>query len=115
MIVWGGNCWSGGPGNSGGRYDPINDTWIATSISRAPAPRIGQTTIWTGTEMIIWGGGADIYGGQYFYNTGDKYCIICDNSPSNVIAQATGPNMVAITWDSIPEALSYNVYRKYAI
>src|SRR5437016_6702962 len=33
-----------------------DDTWTATSISNAPTARIGQSAVWTGSEMIIWGG-----------------------------------------------------------
>ena len=33
----------------------IDDTWTATS--GPPRPRAGQTVVWTGSEMIIWGGG----------------------------------------------------------
>jgi N-acetylneuraminic acid mutarotase len=54
MIVWGGR----GDDflNTGGRYDPVTDTWTATSIAGAPSPREGHTAIWTGSEMIVWGG-----------------------------------------------------------
>ncbi len=54
MIVWGGY---GGPFlNSGGRYNPVTDSWAATSTVNAPSPRSVPTGIWTGNEMIIWGG-----------------------------------------------------------
>ena len=32
------------------------DTWTATSTTGAPSPRTGQTAVWTGSEMIVWGG-----------------------------------------------------------
>ena len=32
------------------------DTWINTSTTNAPQPREFHTAIWTGTEMIVWGG-----------------------------------------------------------
>ena len=52
MIVWG-----GGDYNSGGRYNPATDSWVATSIGgSAPAGRYNHTAVWTGTEMIVWGG-----------------------------------------------------------
>jgi len=43
--------------NTGGRYDPVADTWQPTSTSGAPA-RFEHTAIWTGSEMIVWGGKA---------------------------------------------------------
>src|SRR6185369_2490472 len=57
MIVWGG--WIGGSGavNTGGRYDPATDSWIPTSLgTNVPALRTNHSAVWTGSEMIIWGG-----------------------------------------------------------
>jgi N-acetylneuraminic acid mutarotase len=54
--------------NSGGRYDPASDTWTPTSLSNAPQARSGHTAIWTGTEMVVWGGGVSgvvASGGRY--------------------------------------------------
>src|SRR5439155_16237430 len=34
-----------------------DDTWTATTTSNAPAGRELHTAIWTGSEMIVWGGG----------------------------------------------------------
>jgi hypothetical protein len=43
--------------NSGGRYDPVNDNLVATSMgAMVPEQRLAHTTIWTGAEMIVWGG-----------------------------------------------------------
>jgi N-acetylneuraminic acid mutarotase len=71
MIVWGGAI---SPPlvfrNSGGRYNPNTDTWVATSITNAPAARDLHTAIWTRSEMIIWGG----YDGTgNLLNTGARY------------------------------------------
>ncbi len=62
MIVWGGSLSNGATDvNSGGRYDPATDTWTATSMGAGvPDPRRAHTAVWTGTEMIVWGG----YGNQ---------------------------------------------------
>ncbi|HEV2839706.1 MAG TPA: hypothetical protein VGW39_00130 [Chthoniobacterales bacterium] len=47
-----------------------NDTWTPTSINSAPSARAGHTAVWTGSEMIVWGG----QGSSGFYaNTGGKY------------------------------------------
>jgi hypothetical protein len=55
MIVWG-----GGPTlipYDGGRYDPTTDTWTPTSLgAEVPSPRFAHTAVWTGAEMIVWGG-----------------------------------------------------------
>jgi hypothetical protein len=58
MIVWGG--YSGVLENSGGRYDPIADTWTATSTVDAPSGRETRTALWTGSRMIVWGEAAGI-------------------------------------------------------
>jgi N-acetylneuraminic acid mutarotase len=61
MIVWGGFSGSvglGRPGElraDGAVYDPRSTTWRV--ISPAPlAPRSGHVAVWTGEEMIVWGG-----------------------------------------------------------
>ena len=56
MIVWGGEGNGRNALNTGGRYDPGTDSWIATSTTNAPAAREGHTAVWTGNEMIVWGG-----------------------------------------------------------
>jgi hypothetical protein len=35
----------------------IDDSWTATSTTNAPSPRSSHTAVWTGSEMIVWGGG----------------------------------------------------------
>ena len=66
MLMWGGrSSWSGDPlFASGGAYDPETDTWEAMPTNNAPAVRGGHSGIWSGTEMIIWGGGL---------NTGSRF------------------------------------------
>ena len=56
MIVWGGITFAPNYLNTGGRYNPNTDTWTATSLANAPTPRADHTAVWTGVEMIIWGG-----------------------------------------------------------
>jgi hypothetical protein len=57
MIVWGGDtCLVGCDVNTGGRYNPSTDSWTATSIANAPDGRHYHMAVWTGTEMIVWGG-----------------------------------------------------------
>src|SRR6266513_102993 len=48
----------------------IDDTWTATSTTNAPTARSGDTAVWTGSEMIVWGG-APPDGG--YLNTGGRY------------------------------------------
>ena len=48
----------------------VEDTWTATSTTNAPSARAGHTAVWTGSEMIVWGGGAS---GPTYLNTGGRY------------------------------------------
>ena len=58
MIVWGGcldtDCNTAS--QDGGRWSPSDDTWQPTSLESAPAPRYAATAVWTGTQMMVWGG-----------------------------------------------------------
>jgi len=58
MIVWGGATGlRPDPFHAdGGRYDPGTDTWTPTSGIDAPSARREHTAVWTGDEMIVWGG-----------------------------------------------------------
>lgn len=60
MIVWGGHdVRSPGSGNAlanGARYDPATDRWTPLPTAGAPSARIGHVAVWTGTEMLVWGG-----------------------------------------------------------
>jgi hypothetical protein len=72
MIIWGGYAPNSGPGivNTGGRYNPTADTWTATTTTNAPAGRDQHTTVWTGSEMIVWGGTGL---GDFDASTGGRY------------------------------------------
>ena len=67
MIIWGGGCTSL---NTGGRYNPPTNSWAVTSTINAPDARREHTAVWTGSEMIVWGG----FGGRGEFNTGGRYC-----------------------------------------
>jgi len=85
MIVWGGNQGLGGPHfNTGGRYNPSTDSWAATSTTGASTARESHTAVWTGTEMIVWGGydGVDLNtGGRYNPSTDSWIATSTTNSP----------------------------------
>ncbi len=61
MIVWGGtyslsdNCCPCVK-SDGARYDPETNSWTVISNSGAPRSRVEHTAVWTGSEMIVWGG-----------------------------------------------------------
>jgi N-acetylneuraminic acid mutarotase len=76
IIIWGGAATSESQFqyNNGARYVPSLDGWRSLSSTGAPSPRLRHTAVWTGTEMIIWGGQFNV-GGQNFQllNTGARY------------------------------------------
>jgi N-acetylneuraminic acid mutarotase len=102
MIVWGGI----GSGyffylESGGKYNPGTDTWAATSIANVPTPRSGHTAVWTGSEMIVWGGSGDAgdlnTGGRYNPGTDSWTATSTANAPtsrSDHTAVWTGNEMI---------------------
>jgi N-acetylneuraminic acid mutarotase len=88
MIVWGG--WNQIDAEyrlaSGGRYDPATDTWSPTSRLGAPAGRSDHAAVWTGNEMIIWGGQGESVGTP---DTGGRYDPIADTwSPITSVGAA---------------------------
>ncbi len=56
MIVWGGDSGDLTPLGSGGIYDPAANSWSAVSTVGAPSPRELAAAVWTGDEMLVWGG-----------------------------------------------------------
>lgn len=72
MVVWGGTPDLATVLNTGGKYNPSTDSWTATTTTGAPTARIGEGvwSVWTGTEMIIWGGSANFL---TVLNTGGRY------------------------------------------
>jgi len=86
MIVWGGNVVGSANTNSGGRYNPATDSWTATSTGpNAPDARAYHTAVWTGTQMVVWGGSS----GSLKFNTGGRY----DPSTDSWEATSTGANV----------------------
>jgi N-acetylneuraminic acid mutarotase len=104
VIVWGGyDNRSFTNLQNGARYNPLTDTWTAMTTTNAPAARQDAVTVWTGTEMIVWGGNTE-YGSTAF-NTGSRYnpdidswtTITTTNAPSarfNTEGVWTGTEMI---------------------
>ncbi len=68
-----------GPAGSSGCGD---DTWAAISTVMAPSPRSDYAAVWTGSEMIVWGG----YDGSSYLNTGGRYDPDSDSwTPINTV------------------------------
>jgi N-acetylneuraminic acid mutarotase len=103
LIVWGGfESGSSGstPLDTGGRYDSAADSWSATPIENAPVARYGHSAVWSGAEMIVWGGingGLLATGGRYSPSAGDWSEMVSGGDPSPRIhhtATWTGAEML---------------------
>ena len=73
--------------NTGGKYNPSTDSWLATTTTTAPAARQAHTAVWTGSEMIVWGG-LDFSSG--FFNSGGKYSPGADSWAATSTHQCAG-------------------------
>jgi N-acetylneuraminic acid mutarotase len=100
MVIWGGCrfsndvCSATALGNSGGRYDPASNTWQATATAGAPAARTGHTSVWTGSEMIVWGGA-----GASVYADGARYDPVADTwTPTAALPQSVARYFHTAVW-----------------
>jgi hypothetical protein len=84
VILWGGCCGGGGRGSDapGAIYDPAADRW--SPLGPGPAGnRYGHAAVWTGEEMIVWGG---YQGGSY---------------PEKLLADGAAYDLRSDTWRTI--------------
>lgn len=60
VLIWGGRgpyvTGAEGPLRNGYRYNPATDTWAVISTEGAPEARFDHFAVWTGSEMLVWGG-----------------------------------------------------------
>src|SRR6185503_6281992 len=77
--------------NTGYLYDPVGDTWTGTtSAVGAPIARSHMPGVWTGREMIVWGGASNA---PAALDTGARYDPVTDS-------------WKAMTLTGVPEARS---------
>src|SRR5580765_5612008 len=73
-----------------------DDTWTPTSTTNASDGRMLPTAVWTGSEMIVWGGTTDRLNGL---NTGGRYNPSTDSwTPINTINAPTGRFAHTAVW-----------------
>jgi len=72
LIIWGGIQTTGYYTDTGAMYTPQTDSWfpILPGGVPAPEPRFDAAGVWTGSELIVWGG----FGvANVLLNTGGRY------------------------------------------
>jgi N-acetylneuraminic acid mutarotase len=65
MIIWGGQN-HGAATSTGGRYNPSTGSWVSMTLTGAPNARHFHSAVWTGTQMLVWGGTEPSVGTTYF-------------------------------------------------
>jgi len=80
MIIWGGLSGQSDTYppviSNGASYTPSTQSWFIISTKNEPKARYGHSTIWTGNEMIIWGGkgtSKELKDGAIYNPTTDKW------------------------------------------
>jgi ankyrin repeat protein/N-acetylneuraminic acid mutarotase len=107
MIVWGGSARDPSDASdyfeSGARYNPETDTWKPISTVGAPKGRVSATAVWTGTEMVFWGGVNDAQAnGQgdasRYVGTGARYNPATDTWTEITTTGAPSPRLTSVVW-----------------
>jgi N-acetylneuraminic acid mutarotase len=121
LIIWGGKDEGSGRGvalNTGGRYEPLSDSWIPTSVS-APVDAFftGASGVWTGTELIVWGGYDPAYnvgsGARYFPATDHWIPMSLINGPVRDDEAYAIPSALAWTGEEMWVCGSYYAVSRY--
>ena len=73
---------------TGSRYDPGSDTWLGTTSLNVPQGRWGQTAVWTGSRMIVWGG---VDQDSHALQSGGRYDPLTDNDSWSSTSMTAAP------------------------
>src|SRR5438128_10556739 len=96
MIIWGGTDGTNYV-HTGGRYNPATDSWTPTGLANVPPGRMDHTAVWTGSEMIVWGGVDETFndtntGGRYNPSTDSWLATNLSNAPPRaILTRQCGP------------------------
>ncbi len=89
--------------NDGGLYDPVTDTWELFNTPASISPRAFHASVWTGTEMLIWGG-----------LTSSSNCNVAGQNNS-CIDQGAAFNPNTKTWRTIAASGSLGLFQSSAV
>src|SRR5436190_2055321 len=96
-----------------------DDTWTATTTANVPSARFDHTAVWTGSEMIVWGGwklAANIFrtGGKYNPTTDTWTATSTTNAPtSRALPSAVWTGSEMIVWGGTHDHLYLNSGGRY--
>src|SRR6185503_19292491 len=80
---------SEGFASTGGRYDPVTDSWQATATTGAPAGRYAHAVAWSGDRMVVFGG---LDGSAARLKDGGRYDPVGDSwAPTSVAGHVPSP------------------------
>jgi hypothetical protein len=120
MIVWGGDASTQTLStNTGGRYDPIADSWTPTTLTGAPNQRNRHRAVWTGTWMIVQGGTVETItdcfsnsGGGIYNPEDDSWSSLATGGPLALYSTAvwTGSRMITFGGYKPPCGMGQTMY-----
>ncbi len=124
LILWGGwfdpsddpEDWLPVYPRNGGIYNPATDSWRTMSISAAPPGRLDPAIVWTGEDLIVWGGDY-CYGGYCSGNQGGGRYNPVTNTWKPMSHGDSGP-ATAARWGAVwtgREMLLLHPYRSYML
>ena len=94
-----------------------DDTWTATTTANAPSARYQHTALWTGSEMIVWGGYLhdDLNtGGRYNPSTDSWSATSTTNAPSaRALHTAVWTGTAMIVWGGTDNNNYWNTGGRY--
>ena len=122
LIVWGGARglrWERKVLGSGASYRSANNRWSVLPTRGVPAARYGHSTVWTGQEMIVWGGiladgRPTATGARYNPTTRQWRRVSLDGAPSprsTHTAVWTGREMLVWGGDGAEDGAAYDPAR----
>jgi N-acetylneuraminic acid mutarotase len=96
MIIWGGTSTVSGITYlaDGARYNPSTDTWTLITTVNSPTTRSGHVAVWTGTEMIVYGGSNNLG----ITNTGARYNPQTNSWTAMTNTNAPFPRYTSAVW-----------------
>ena len=109
MIVWGGLTGGSTHTNTGDKYDPGTNTWVGSTAvdGNTPSARKGAVAVWTGTEMVVFGGAynSTVYADTAKYSpTLDSWTTAADAPMTMLEASAVWTGSQMIVWGGSPAA-----------